>query len=52
MNILILIAGEPRIQAMEAYPTALVEINGVPLVQRQLAECAKIPGHAAERGGA
>ncbi|MBB3965072.1 glycosyltransferase family 2 protein [Rhizobium metallidurans] len=45
MNILILIAGEPRIQAMEAYPTALVEINGVPLVQRQLAECAKIPGH-------
>ncbi|MCL6707220.1 glycosyltransferase family 2 protein [Pseudomonas sp. R2.Fl] len=43
MNILILSAGEPRIQAADSYPTALVEIEGIPLVQRLLEQCNKIP---------
>ncbi|QCI98903.1 glycosyltransferase family 2 protein [Agrobacterium larrymoorei] len=42
MNILFLSAGEPKIDAAESYPTALVEINGVPLVQRQIEQCAPI----------
>ncbi len=45
MNILFLSAGEPKIDASDAYPTALVEINGVPLIQRQLEQCAQISGH-------
>jgi len=45
MNILFLTAGEPRINSSDSYPTALVEINGVPLIQRQLEQCQKIANH-------
>lgn len=44
MNILILMAGEPRIQPGDSYPTPLVEVDGVPLVQRLIEQCRKIPG--------
>ena len=45
MNILILMAGEPRIFSSESFPTPLVEVDGMPLVQRLLEQCARITGH-------
>jgi dTDP-glucose pyrophosphorylase len=45
MNILILMAGEPRILSSESFPTPLVEVDGMPLVQRLLEQCARITGH-------
>lgn len=44
MNILILMAGEPRLQPGDSYPTPLIEVEGVPLVQRLLDQCRKIDG--------
>jgi dTDP-glucose pyrophosphorylase len=45
MNILILMAGEPRILSSESFPTPLVEVDGMPLVQRLLEQCSRITGH-------
>jgi dTDP-glucose pyrophosphorylase len=45
MNILILMAGEPRILSADSFPTPLVEVDGMPLVQRLLEQCARITGH-------
>ncbi|WP_430254233.1 glycosyltransferase family 2 protein [Neorhizobium sp. DAR64872/K0K18] len=45
MNILILMAGEPRVLSSDSFPTALVEVDGMPLVQRLLERCSRITGH-------
>ncbi|MCY1740376.1 glycosyltransferase family 2 protein [Ensifer sp. SL37] len=42
MNILLLMAGEPRVQSSESYPLALTEIDGVPLIEKIMGQCQSV----------